>query len=521
MSASDLARLDFCDRSFVFACLSRLPKHWRGIAFDEYLERLKKSRRDANIYLRKLVEPLSGLLDIAADDDDLQKLAGECAADCSVWRADSVSVGLLGGRFRGDVFARPARVCLSLAVRFPAEFDDAGKWARLVCPVWWLRNLRKSHAQAREDAAIKAGLVHRRAAVYCSDDTVQRRGEQVRRNKALMDGIEMVSESGEIATLSELAAAGMANAKNRRAELMTRIAGFEAAAVAAHRVADFLTLTCPSRMHSHLSSGACNPKYDGTTPAQAQRHLSDCWARVRAQLARDGVRVFGLRVAEPHHDGCPHWHVILFVKPAQLVRLREVVRKYFLAVDGDEAGAQKNRCKFVRIDPRKGSAAGYVAKYVAKNIGGIDGDLCDEGGGASVEVWQRVEAWASTWAIRQFQQIGGHLVSVWRELRRVPELAATAAGGVVLRVWQTAQRKGETRASWADYLKAMGGIDCPPLSGSVALAVDYEDVRGAYGRTIARRVLGVCVRDSAAFIGNDRERWQVLRTVAASPLGHV
>jgi len=521
MKAADVGRLDFCDQSFVFLCLAKLPKHWQQLAFDEYLERLKKSRRDANIYLRKLVEPLSGLLDIAAGDDDLQKLAAECAADCAAWRADSVSCGWLGLKSRGDPLRRPVALCLSYAVRFPIEFDLDGQWSRLVCPVWWLRKLRKSHARAREYAAIRAGLVHRKAAVYCSDDTVQRRGEQVRRNKTLMDGIEMVSESGEVATLSELAAAGMANAKNRRAELMTRIAGFEAAAVAAHRVADFSTLTCPSRMHSHLSTGARNPKYDGTSPAQAQRHLSDMWARVRAQLARDGVRVFGLRVAEPHHDGCPHWHMILFVKPSQLVGLRKVLRAHFLAVDGDEAGAKKNRVKFVRIDPRRGSAAGYVAKYVSKNIGGIEGDFCDEGGGSSVEVWQRVEAWASTWAIRQFQQIGGHLVSVWRELRRVSEDGARAAGGVLLAAWNTVQRKGEQRASWADYLEVMGGIDCPPLSGSVALAVDYETVRGAYGETLARRVLGVCERGAVAYVESNRERWQVLRTAAVAPLGHV
>jgi hypothetical protein len=90
-----------------------------------------------------------------------------------------------------------------------------------------------------------------------------------------------------------------------------------------------------------------------------------------------------------------------------------VISHYSLEVDGNENGAVQYRCDFKLIDPKKGSTTGYIAKYISKGIDG-EGLGIVNGEDPIVDAQQRIEAWASCWCIRQFQQIGGASVCVWR-----------------------------------------------------------------------------------------------------------
>jgi hypothetical protein len=96
--------------------------------------------------------------------------------------------------------------------------------------------------------------------------------------------------------------------------------------------------------------------------------------------------------------------------------------RFLLGDQPDEPGARKYRVRREEIDPAKGSAAGYVAKYIAKNIDGfavgLDGEDSKRRRDAT-DTAARIDAWRSTHGIRLFQQIGGPPVSIWRELRRI------------------------------------------------------------------------------------------------------
>lgn len=342
--------------------------------------------------------------------------------------------------------------------------------ARVCCARWWRRTLRKLFARTVESCSIGLGLVSKARHCYVSNLSVSRRRQQVARNAAAMEATELENEFGQRMSVADLAAKSTANKTIRRAELMTRVSGFDLIAQEVGHEATFVTVTCPSRMHKWSDRGhrvAENPKFDGTTPDRAHRYLAQQWARCRAFLKRRGVELYGFRVVEPHHDGCPHWHMLLFHPSGQLDTLTEGLRRYFLANDSaTERGAEQHRVKVEAIDRTKGSAASYIAKYIAKSIDGygVGEDLF---GAPAVESSARVDAWASTWRVRQFQQLGGAPVTVWRELRRInveelpagllPEQLTQALQAVNVR---DADPEAKWAAGWAAYTRAQGGTAC-------------------------------------------------------------
>ena len=133
-----------------------------------------------------------------------------------------------------------------------------------------------------------------------------------------------------------------------------------------------------------------------TTPRAAHRYLCRLWNSVLRKFEHDGIECFGIRVVEPHHDGTPHWHLLMFVHPDHAPDLLRTMKEYALLDSPDEHGAQEHRFKHERIDPAKGSAAQYVANYISKNVDGYgvgtdhEADQPAEVAAPRAVVWARV-----------------------------------------------------------------------------------------------------------------------------------
>lgn len=501
--------------------IKALPKRWSDKVEASYgHERFHNGIVSANNYLLKIGDSLHESLNISASDSDIQTLAERLARDCET--------GLKNCHYYGEHVYKKALIslCERYEVRYPIEFEYEFERvvARLICSAWWLRQLRKAHARAREGAAIDAGLVHRKGDLYISDDSLDNRIHQIRRNEAHLNGVTLQSESGQSMKLSEISEKTTANQFIRATELIIRARGYEDTAKANNHDCIFITITTPPRMHSIHSDGKPNINYDGTKPNEAQAYLVKQWARCRARLAREGIDFYGLRVAEPHHDATPHWHMTLFYKGRDsLMAIKSAINHYFLYAKGCDSHAEgsiKNRIKYKLCDGR--GATGYILKYIMKNMRGFgiqdkNGliELDDESkGGREVSSdlsANRVEAWASTWAIRQFQAIGGHSVSVWRELRRVKASLLDGINERIREVLEAVNKKDDVQPNFAKFIHAIGGAFVKRKNAVLRLEVDYLTMSGRYGETIARVVRGVFSLPCNIFIRSYREKWEVVQ----------
>ncbi len=414
---------------------------------------------------------------------------------------------------------------------------------------WWESKIDTAFRQFYEHCQIINGRVHKGASRYLSDHGLKDfRARKVNAQLAMSQLIALNSETGQEIEMLDIIKRSISNPDIRRKELMCRLRGFEDIADENKLTGGFFTLTAPSKYHAFTKrkdgEGArMNKKYKGASPKQTQQYLCSVWAKARAKLKRLNIEIIGFRVCEPHHDGTPHWHALFFFQPEHEQLIRYVLAYYFTqdkrdelkvsddefllwgkAIGGDDslvvdafdiekikesesfiegiAERIKARFDYKKVDKEKGSATGYLAKYISKNIDGFR--LDNEDDTPANKLAELACGWASTWRIRQFQQIGGPPVSVWRELRRLEQDKHVAEGKAIAKeqgekyvpeIRSLVDIKGEhdqieiariaaDLGNWSMYIEAMGGIFCTRANFPVAMV--YKQVDNAYGETVKK-----------------------------------
>ncbi|MDK1707031.1 replication endonuclease [Serratia marcescens] len=306
-----------------------------------------------------------------------------------------------------------------------------GALARLCCATWWQRKLWRYRCEWREEQLRAACLVHKKDSAFVSADALIHHREQRRRMREFLKAYELVNDDGFSIDMEAVYYAGNSNPRHRRVEMMITVKGMQEIAETRGDNAFWFTITCPSKYHATLqNSGAPNPKWTARTVRDSSDYLVNLFAGVRKKLNRKGLRWYGVRVAEPHHDGTVHWHVMVFCRPEDEEAITDILREFAIREDRAELGDDITpRFEVEQITKEKGSPLSYIAAYIGKNIDGSkltkpdpqtgEPPVDHESGKSIADTVEHAIAWASLHRVRQFQFFGIPSRQTYRELRRL------------------------------------------------------------------------------------------------------
>lgn len=399
--------------------------------------------------------------------------------------------------------------------------------ARMMNNEWWVSQLKAQRMRWRESLLIAAGEVNKDRSPYASKTAIRDVHARRLANLEYLKSCELENKAtGERIDLISKVMASISNPEIRRMELMNTIAGIERYAASVGDVGMFITITTPSKYHPTRQVGKGENKTvqlnhgwndEAYTPKDGQRYLCGIWSKMRTAFKDNDLQVYGMRVVEPHHDATPHWHMMLFCKRSQRKQIIDIMRRYAMKEDGNERGAARNRFEAKHLN--KGGAAGYIAKYIAKNIDGyaLDGQLDKDTGKPLKDTASAVTAWASTWRIPQFKPIGIPTMGAYRELRKLPR-GVSIASDFDERV--EAARAAADEGEFDFYIAAQGGANVRRDDQTVRVARTTTDEVNEYEEDI-ERVVGIYAPHLGA--GHIRitrtSEWRIVpKAVAVEPL---
>lgn len=391
--------------------------------------------------------------------------------------------------------------------------------ARMLCADWWYRKLWQMRCEWREEQLRAVCLVNKKASPYVSYEAVLHKREQRRKSLEFFRSHELVNESGDTLDMEDVVNASSSNPAHRRNEMMACVKGLELIAEMRSDCAVFYTITCPSRFHATLSNGRPNPKWTSETVRQSSDYLVNTFAAFRKAMHKAGLRWYGVRVAEPHHDGTVHWHLLCFMRKKERRSITALLRKFAIREEREELGSNTGpRFKSELINPKKGSPTSYIAKYISKNIDGrgLAGEISKETGKSLRDNAENVNAWASLHRVQQFRFFGIPGRQAYRELRLLASQSNRMAGDkkpgtpVLENASLDAVLAAADVGCFATYIMKQGGVLVPRKHHLIRTAYERNEEPSAYGDH-GIRIYGICSPLIEGKICTHAVKWKMVR----------
>jgi len=301
---------------------------------------------------------------------------------------------------------------------------------QLTNPSWWSRRMSKIKMRTFERVGaarhvVRGHMKNDPGQQYCTSASVSFRKKRIKASAEFLQNTFLIGDNGNLLCLADVAN----TAESRWAWLMACANGMQAEMAAAGMTWSMLTLTAPGHMHptptKRDKSGNLAWETKGRPDALAtQEYIKTGWARMRADLYAQDIFLVGFRCAEPHKDGTPHWHVLVWHRPGERKAILDAMDAQFKdqiwRIDRKTGKRKENKKRLVAGDDEKGSAVGYLIKYLTKHTGVAHGDDTKKKRKLQA-IAERVDAWRSAWGIRSFQPFGLPKAarSTWNQLGRL------------------------------------------------------------------------------------------------------
>lgn len=391
-----------------------------------------------------------------------------------------------------------------------AEADAAGlEWdyhpdlQRRLDPAWWTTRIRSEITEACLLLSAHLGIVGHGRALYVDDHILGRHRDRQAANAAMAAATVMRSGDDEV-LLADIIKASQDAALAR---VYAQCLGMQHLGEEAGLVPVFLTITLPGEWHANPKAKRRKGKWNGKSARAARAQLVKDWQTYMRRL-RGKVIVFGLRVIEPHQDGTPHLHAMVWVAPDDLPNVYRTLRRTFGAAP---------RAKAVRISAKHKNAAkpsSYLLKYILKTMTATDDEDAD--------AKEAHKAWASAVKARRWELIGcaSGIQRTWQTVydwRKLPQEArASEAMRTALEAMRAADAaraaQDDSAPHWAAAMRALIGAEALDGGGRAVRAVrnTYAEAQNKYGETV-KRPDGIT--DGRATIRKERQ-WTMVRLTA-------
>ncbi|HCH1566059.1 TPA: replication endonuclease [Vibrio parahaemolyticus] len=252
------------------------------------------------------------------------------------------------------------------------------------------------------------------ASSIANEDMIRLRASQNEYNEALLAS-KYIEIKGKYISLLEF----IGDAKKKSSELYVTTKGLETLAKERSFKWAFLTMTAPGYLHANPTVGRSQSRWTREKMSKAHEDLMQRWSRLGKKFSKDGYSmsagdIFGFRVVEPHKDGTPHWHMLVFF-PQELENylFNEASGLFIYCFKHSESAL-----KVIFGQDEKSTASSYALKYIMKSIGI---SLADK---KNVSVFERkliaIQAWKSGANIKSYQMFGVNGNStVWNVARKI------------------------------------------------------------------------------------------------------